>query len=185
MTKLQNPFTRRHKLIKRIADESDYFFERLEYIDDHFLRSFYSQVICCTIGDVYDFCGAVQSKRNVFYKYLRSMDRKSRLSLYKMTAMYHTIHYLGAGAFKCGDPADMLEGFRNIFMLDEYEKIHFSMFADIFWQNEPQFEVEFSKYAAKHIFGRARIKPSTLAYVGYYFMHSYSQFITENQHLVA
>ena len=110
---------------------------------------------------------------------------RSRQTLYKMTAMYHTIHYLAAGAFKCDDPADMLEGFRIIFDLDEYEKMHFSMFADIFWQNETQFEVEFSKYATKHIFGRARIKPSTLAYVGYYFMHSYSQFITENQHLVA
>ena len=185
MNRIISPFARRQILIKRIEEESDYFFERLEYIEDHFLRGFYSQVICCTIGDVYDFCGAVHSKRNVFYKYLRSMDRNSKHSLYKMTAMYHTIHYLAAGAFKCSDPADMLEGFRNIFDLNDYEKVHFSVLADVFWQNEPQFEVEFSKYAAKHIFGRAKIKPSTLAYVGYYFMHSYSQFITENQHLVA
>jgi hypothetical protein len=185
MNGLNNPFARREKLIKRIEDESDFFFERLEYIDDHFLRSFYSQVICCTIGDAYDFCGTVHSKRNVFYKQLRSLDRNSKRSLYKMTAMYHTIHYLAAGAFKCGDPADMLEGFREIFALDEDEKMHFSLFADIFWQNEPQFEVEFSKYAAKHIFERAKTNPFTLAYVGYYFMHSYSQFITENQHLVA
>ena len=180
-----NPFAGRQKLIKRIEEESDFFFERLEYIDDHFMRSFYSQVICCTMGDVYDFCLAVHSKRNVFFKYLRSMDRNSRRSLYKMTAMYHTIHYLAAGAYKCADPADMLEGFRQIFALDDGEQMHFSMFADIFWQNEPLFEVEFFKYATKHIFGRAKINPFTLAYVGYYFIHSYSQFITENQHLVA
>jgi len=185
MGKRYSPFTRRHKLIKRIADESDYFFEKLDDIDDHFLRGFYSQVICCTIGDVYDFCGAVRGKRNIFHRYLRSMDKRSRHALYKMTAMYHTIHYLAAGAYKCADPADMLESFRGIFELDDDEKMHFSMFADIFWQNEPQFEVEFSKYAIKHIFRRARIKPSSLAYAGYYFMHSYSQFITENQHLVA
>jgi len=185
MNRLHNPFARRQKLIKRIEDESDYFFERLEYIDDHFLRHFYSQVICCTIGDAYDFCGTVHSKRNVFYKYLPSMDRNARRSLYKMTAMYHTIHYLAAGAFKCSDPADMLEGFRDILDLDDYEKMHFSMFADVFWQDETQFEVVFSKYAAKHIFGRARIKPSTLAYMSYYFMRSYCQFITENQNLVA
>ena len=185
MKKIINSFVRRKKLIKRIEEESDFFFERLEYIDDHFLRSFYSQVICCTIGDVYDFCGTVNSKRNVFFHQLRSMDRNAKRSLYKMTAMYHTIHYLAAGAFKCSDPADMLEGFREIFALDEDEKLNFSIFADVFWQNEPLFEVMFSKYAAKRIFGRAKINPFTLAYVGYYFMHSYSQFITENQHLVA
>ena len=113
------------------------------------------------------------------------MNRNAKRSIYKMTAMYHTIHYLAAGAFICSDPVDMLEGFREIFDLDDDEKMHFSLFADIFWQNEPLFEVEFCKYAAKHIFGSAKINPFTLAYVGYYFMHSYSQFITENQHLVA
>ena len=185
MDRIANPFARRQKLVKRLEEESEFFFERLEYIDDHFIRTFYSQVICCTIGDVYDFCVNVQSKRNIFYKYLRFMDQKSKRSLYKMTAMYHTIHYLAAGAFRCSDPADMLEAFREIFALDEDEKMHFSLFADIFWQNEPLFEVEFSKYAAKHIFISAKINPFTLAYVGYYFMHSYSQFIIENQHLVA
>ena len=185
MEKLMSPFSSRMKLIKSIEEESDFFFERLEYIKDHFLRSFYSQVICCTMGDIYDFFGSVHSKRNVFFKHLRYMDKNAKRSLYKMTAMYHTIHYLAAGAFKCSDPADMLEGFREIFDLTDDEKMHFSLFADYFWQNEPLFEVEFSKYAAKHIFRRARINPFTLAYVGYYFMHSYSQFITANQHLVA
>jgi hypothetical protein len=178
-------FMPRKRLIRRVEDESDYFFERLERIDDHFIRSFYSQVICSTIGDVNDFCGSVSSKRNVFYRHLRSLDRLARRSIYKLTGMYHTIHYLASGSFKCGDPADMLESFRIIFALDENERQHFSKYADIFWQCEPMFEVEFCKYAAKRIFGRALIKPSTLAYVNYYFMRSYDQFITTNQNYVA
>ena len=179
------PFARRKILLKRIEEESEYFFERIDLIDDSFLRNFYSQVICCTIGDIYDFFGVKHGKRNVFSKYLRYLDKNSKRSIYKMTAMYHTLHYLASGSFKCSDPADMLEGFRKIFDLNDDEKMQFSSFAEIYCQSDALFEVEFFKYAAKRIFISAKINPFTLAYVGHYFMYSYDQFITENQHLVA
>jgi hypothetical protein len=102
-----------------------------------------------------------------------------------MTAMYHTIHYIASGSFKCEDPVDMLDVFKKVFNLSETEKSRFSVYADIFWQCESQFEVEFSKYAAKMIFGRSRVSPSTLAYVNYYFCRSYNQFIAVNQNYVA
>ncbi|MDR1000889.1 MAG: hypothetical protein LBL96_08855 [Clostridiales bacterium] len=177
-------FAPRKRLIKRLEDESDFFFEKLESVKNFFLRNFYGQVISCVMGDVNDFCG-LNAPRNVFYRQLRFMDISSRRALYKMTAMYHTIHYLASGMFKCDDPIDMLETIKDVFELDEHERLHFSIFADTFWQCEGQFEVEFSRYAAKRVFGRARIRPSSLAYVSYYFMSSYSQFITFNQNYVA
>jgi len=183
--KFIHPFARKKILLKRIEEQSEYFFERLDLVEDNFLRNFYSQVICCTIGDIYDFFWVARGKRNVFSKNLRSLDKKAQRSLYKLTAMYHTLHYLAGGAFKCGDPADMLEGFREIFDLNDDEKTRFSLFAEIYCQSETMFEVEFTRYAIKCIFVDATVNPFTLAYVGFYFMHSYSQFISTNQHLVA
>jgi hypothetical protein len=178
-------FMPRQKLIKSIEEESDFFFERLEELGDHFLKNFYSQVICCTIGDVYDFCGYVHSKHNVFYKQLRTLDKSSTKAIYKLTGMYHTIHYLASGTYKGRDPLDMLEGFREIFALNEQECKVFSTFAGIYCSCDAQFEAEFSRYAAERIFGRDGVNPSALAYVNYYFMNSFQQFIAANQNYVA
>jgi hypothetical protein len=181
----KNALVSRQFLIKKIEDVSDYFFERLEDIKESFLRSFYSQVICCVMGDVNDFCGYIHSERNIFYQRLRFLDRNATHSIYKMTAVYHTVHYLASGTYKGADPADMLENFRCIFDLSETECAHFSELADIYLESEALFETEFTKFAARQIFGSDRIGPPMLSYVNYYFVHSYHQFISANQNYVA
>jgi hypothetical protein len=178
-------FLPRQKHIERIEEESDFFFERLEDLGDTFLKNFYSQVICCVIGDVNDFCGSLQSKNNIFYNSLKALDKNSARAIYKATGMYHTIHYLASGTYKGKDPLDMLEGFRRIFALNEQECKSFSHFAGVFCQCEARFEAEFSRYAADRIFGRSDVGQSALAYINYYFANSYRQFIEANQNYVA
>jgi hypothetical protein len=157
----------------------------LESVREHFLKSFFGQLICSVIGDVYDFCAYIPSERNLFYLRLRSLDREAAQSIYKMTAMYHTIHYLAGGTYKGEDPADMLEKIRYIFDLSESECKNFSELADSFLQSEALFEAKFAKYAAARIFGATQMSPWKLAYVNYYFLSSYQQFINTNQNYVA
>jgi hypothetical protein len=178
-------FAPRQKMIDKIGEESDYFFARLEDLKDSFLKNFYSQVICCVIGDVNDFCGSLMSKNNIFYNRLKAMDKSSARAIYKATGMYHTIHYLASGTYKGKDPLDMLEGFREIFGLTEQECKSFSHFAGVYCQCEAKFEAEFSRYAALRIFGREDVGQSALAYINYYFSNSYRQFIEANQTYVA
>jgi len=173
-------FKRRNICVRQCVEEqSDFYFSRLDAVEDKFVKNFYSQAVCGTVADTYDFFTYLQSNNNIFYRNAKLLTPELGREIYKWNAMYHTIQFLRIG-FKASNEklkADLEACLFNAYELSDKEQEVYLSFLDLIRENPARFEVEFSKEFLKNIFGGENSGgPVTLAFANNFFYNSFHEF---------
>lgn len=169
-------FKQRDAIVKRcIEEESNYYFTRLEEIQDKFFASFYSQAVCCTIADAYDFFSYLHSRNNVFYQNVKQLTPETGRQIYKWNAMYQTIRFVGGvDTIKSREHIDYMF---YVFEFTSEEQEACYKFMNMYKESPACFEVEFSKKASGHLFDNTAQSPIMLAFVNNFFYNSFKEFM--------
>ncbi len=177
LDKAKQIFIKRENLIEKyVEDEGTIFYDRLEQIDDKFIKGFCAQAICCAIGDAYDFFCYIQGDNNIFYKNIEKLDSKMGRKIYKWISLYHTICY------DEHDSAHLSRIHKAMAFVFQWSKHDFKLlnkYRRIREDCDAQFEAEFTKKMCSDIFKLQHKNPVILALAGNLFYNSRNSFLSE------
>ncbi len=162
-----------------VENESAQYFDKLDAVEDKFLKDFCTQVVLSTMADAYDFFYYVQSEYNIFYSHIQDLTPEVAAKLYKWMGMYHAVC--------CNHEADFLEtkplrdALSHVFGWSRYDKKMFRYFLNLRKNCSALFDVLFLKKMVLDLFDCPLAGP-TLALCGHLFYNAHNAFIGELKH---
>jgi len=168
-------FDRKDLVQKYFTDQSDYYFGKLEKLENNETKAFYTHLLCSAMADGYEF---------FMFNRFRRVDSDTGAKFYKYYAIYHTIKFVRESKYSPTQIEDLVVQMFNIFSFSEEDKDDYKNFLNLYTFNKTQFEVDFSRFLVRTIFTPKSLEPVTLAFVINLLYTSYNSFVNWHNEMV-
>lgn len=174
---LKNSLIQNFLIRKSLDKQYEAYLQRIDEIEDKFVKKFFLQINSCAKADVYELFLEVLKQQNEMFRGIEEFGQEVFSGSYKWMAYYNVAVFLLNEGGKSINIQLIKDTFYEIFQPDFEEVRVFLRFDDVAASGKAVFDLEFSREFMSSLLQVKNISPTALAFVNNFFYNSYEGFI--------